>query len=69
MRTFSLQTFEQVFLDKWSHAKKKESASPNSLSSLQVHRSVPTENLKESQLDEVKKDDTNGLSSSEISLS
>ena len=62
-RVYMLQDeeFEQFFLKKWYHAKKKENASPNSLSSLQVHRSVQMENLKEIQLDEVKKDDTNGL--------
>lgn len=54
------EEFEKFFLDKGSHAK-KDNASPNSLYSFKIHRSVHTENLKESQLDEVKKDDTNGL--------
>ena len=62
------EEFEKFFLDKWSRAKKMDNASPNSLSSLQVQRSVQTTNIKESQLDEVKKNDTNGLSSSGISL-
>ena len=62
-RVYRLQNkeFEKLFLNKWSRAKKKDNASPNSLSSLKVHRSIQTKNLKESQLDEVKKDDTNGL--------
>ena len=49
LMTLSNEEFEQAFIDKWSNAKKKDNASPNSLSSLQVHRSVQIENLKESQ--------------------
>ena len=55
------EEFENLFLDKWSRAKQKDNASPTSLSSFKVHTSVQIENLKESQLDQVKKDDTNGL--------
>lgn len=68
LMTLSIKDYEQAFIDKWSNEKKKDNVGPNSLSSLQVHKSVPTTNLKESQLDEVKKGDTNGLSSSGISL-
>ena len=68
LMTLSIVDYEQAFIDKWSNAKKKDNGSPNSLSSLQVQKSVLTMNLKESQLDEVKKGDTNGLSSGGISL-
>ena len=71
-RVYMLQDeeFEQFFLDKWSHAKNKNNAIPNGLSSFKVHKGVQTESLKESQLDEVKQDNTNtnGLSSGGISL-
>ena len=68
LMTLSNEEFEQAFIDKWSNAKKKDNASPNSLSSLQVQRSVQIVNLIKIQLDEVKKVDTNGLSSGGISL-
>ena len=34
------EEFENLFLDKSSHAKNKDNASPNSLSSFKVHSSV-----------------------------
>ena len=40
MKILSDKEFEQVFLDKGSHAKKKENARSSSLSSSQVHRIV-----------------------------
>ena len=35
LMTLSNEDYEQAFIDKWSNAKKKDNASPNSLSSLQ----------------------------------
>ena len=42
------EDFDKFFSDRWSHAKKKENANPNSLSSFKVHRGVQMETLKES---------------------
>ena len=49
-RVYMLQDeeFEQLFLDKWSRAKKTDNASPNSLSSFKFHRGVQMEILMES---------------------
>ena len=64
----SIEDYEKSFIEKLSNVMKKDNASPNSLSSLHVQKSVLTTNFKEIQLNEVKKSDTNGLSSSGISL-
>ena len=47
METLSDEEFEKVFLETWSHAKKKDNESPNSLSSFKVHKGVQIESLKE----------------------
>ena len=69
--------YEQLLLEKWSHAKRKENASPNSLPSSLFHRGVQieipkeaTKKYDESCKDSRKKDNEhiNGLSSSGISL-
>ena len=63
------EEFEQFFF-KWSHAKKKENAIPNSLSSFKVHKGVQTESPKEIQVDAMRQDNANtdGLSLGGISL-
>ena len=71
LESHSNQEFEQLLLDKWSHAKRRENyAIPNSLSSSQVHKGVQTESLNEIQMDIIKNDNTNsnGLSSCGISI-
>ena len=48
MRTLSDHEYEQIFLDKWSHGKKKHNASPNGLcglSILQVHGYIQQEKV------------------------
>ena len=64
----SIEDYEQSFIYKWSNEMKRDNAIPNSFSSLQDQKSVSTTNLNESQLDEMKKGDTKGLSLGGISL-
>ena len=70
IRVLLAEYFEKLFLDRWSNAKKKDNAIPNSLSSFKVHKGVQTKSPKESQSNAVKQDNTytNGLSSGDISL-
>ena len=66
----SHQEFEKVFVKKWSQETKNENAISTSVYSLQFHKGVQTETIKESHMDAMKKDNmnSNGLSSYGISI-